>query len=266
MKINTHDFRRMRSGSPQTLLEDAHRNLMTGINQHGSGKQSALLMLHGFSSTPAVFKQLLPELKGYDAIVAPALPGHAENMASFGNTKAQAWISAADMHCQALLDVYAKVDVLGLSLGGLLACHLAQHYPLNHLYLLAPALDLRVPLQAGLVLLKLLNLLGFYALYNTGANIISPEHQDIAYRMIPIRSLIEIFRLIKDFQWNPAKRPVDLFLGKYDEVVDVESLAERFARDPQTTIHWLNHSAHLLPLDGDFARIAACINQNTTVS
>lgn len=266
MTLTPNDFRLMRSGSTQLLLENDSLNVMAGIEQLGSGKESALLMLHGFSSTPAVFRQLIPHINGYDAILAPVLPGHAENISAFADIKAQEWLSAVQRHCENLLENYAKVDVLGLSLGGLLACYLGQHYPLNHLYLLAPALDLRLPLIPGLLLLNSLHALGFSAVYNTGANIMKPEQRDIAYRMIPVRVMREIFRLIRNFQFTAIKNcPIDLFLGKHDEVVAVERVASRFANNPETNIHWLNHSAHLLPLDTDFLDIAACINQNTTV-
>lgn len=266
MTININDLRFMRDGSLPQVLHPDDLHLLAPIDWRGSGKQSALLMLHGFSSTPAVFRQLFPKLNGYDAIISPILPGHAQNISSFSKIKAEDWFKAVEGYCESLLKEYEKVDVLGFSLGGLLAYSLGQRYPLNHLYLLAPAFDLHIPLTLAIYLLKSLDFFGFSAVYNNGANMIVEHQQDIAYRTIPIKTILEVFELIKNFQYNPARCTSDLFLGKYDDVVDVQVVANLFHADPKVRIHWLEQSAHLLPLDSDSEIIASCINQKNTVA
>ena len=54
--------------------------------------------------------------------------------------------------------------------------------------------------------------------------------------------------------------PTDLFLGSFDEVVDSEQVAKRFFNAPQCNIHWLQNSAHVLPLDNDVNAIIDCMN------
>ena len=54
----------------------------------------------------------------------------------------QQWRNTAREACEQLLAHYSQVSVVGLSLGGALALELSQTFPLEHLFLLAPALKL----------------------------------------------------------------------------------------------------------------------------
>src|SRR3990167_7446904 len=92
------------------------------IRQKGDAR--ALLLLHGFASSPAVYRALYPKLTHYNALVCPVLPGHAENLNAFAGVSRQAWLAAAVKACQPLVEQYQSFEIIGLSLGGLLACHL----------------------------------------------------------------------------------------------------------------------------------------------
>jgi len=257
--VNIQDFRFMWQGKPVAPLLSQQANLLAPIDKRGQGHDRALLLLHGFSSSPAVFRAMLPELTMYDAVVAPVLPGHADSITAFANTKANDWLSAAESACSVLVNDYQSVDVMGVSLGGVLACHLSQRFPLNRLYLLAPALSLKMNVSITLRLAHVLHYLGFRFLRNKGGGIHTQGHQELTYRQLPIESVIEILTLINDFKFVPPTCPTDLFVGRFDDVVNSPFVVERFANLPNVTIHWLEHSAHVLPLDGDIEAIVACI-------
>lgn len=250
----------MRRGKQLTRVSLEDMALLDPINQRGEGKERALLMLHGFSSSPAVYRYLVPQLKHYDAIVCPVLTGHAQSIDAFSHSKASEWLATATTACAELMDTYQKVDVLGLSLGGLLACELSQKFPLNHLYLLAPALKLHLRLDSTIKLAKFLRYLGFRYLRNTGGSLMSDEYAEISYRKLPITTIIEMLNLTKNYQWVDPSCPVDLFLGAYDDVVDSKQVEQLFATLPNASIHWLNQSAHVLSLDNDLEKIVECIN------
>lgn len=258
--ITIADFRYMRRGVQLGALSGADVSLLMPITQQSKQKNKALLLLHGFSSSPAVYRYLVPQLQGYDAIFCPALPGHAESVAAFATAKASDWLFAVQQHYERLSQEYLIVDVLGLSLGGLLACELSKRYTLHHLYLLAPALKLRQPIAPLLRLAKILHTLGFTYLQNKAGNIMHPQRAEIAYRQLPIATIIEILQLVDGFCWQPPSCPVDLFLGHYDEVVNSNAIEALFASLPNANIHWLMNSAHVLPLDNDLAAIVDCIN------
>ncbi len=262
--MNINDFRYMRQGQQLSDLKLKERQLLTPLNQRGSKKEHALLILHGFSSSPAVYRYLIPKIKAYDAIVCPVLPGHAESIHQFSQAKATQWLASAQDLCASLIKEYQKVDVLGLSLGGLLSCELSKTCAVNHLYLLAPALKLHMNVPTMLNTARLFNYLGFVHLRNAAGNILNTEHAEITYRKLPLTTIIEMLQLVHNYQWQAPSCPVDLFLGAHDLVVDSKAVEELFLPLNNTHIHWLNNSAHVLPLDNDLSEIINCVNKKET--
>lgn len=258
--MNQDDFRYMRRGKQLSGLKKEEFSLLNAVNQRGPGRDHALLIIHGFSSSPAVYRYLIPQIQHYDAIVCPILPGHAESIEAFSHSKAADWLATAIKSCDELLKEYKKVDVLGLSLGGLLACELSQLFPINHLYLLAPAIKLKLRLNTVIKLAQVLKCLGFHHLRNSAGNMLTNEHAEIAYRKLPISALIEMLNFARQYQWVPPTCPVDLFLGTHDLIVDSQQVEQLFALLPNVAIHWLKNSAHVLPLEDDLKEIVACIN------
>ena len=261
--MNLDDFRFMWCGKPLPSLTSKEAHLLAPIDIRGEGRERAVLLLHGFSSSPAVFRQLVPPLvSAYDAIVCPTLPGHCDSITAFAAVKAGDWLVAAEEACALLINDYQKVDVLGLSLGGLLACHLSQRFALHHLYLLAPALSLKLNIPLTLKVAHALHWLGFQTLRNRAGNLRSHLHSEITYRQLPIAAVIELLTMINELQFTPPHCTTDVFLGCFDETVDSAEVAKRFNQLPKTTIHWLENSAHILPLDGDIDVIAGCVLNN----
>ncbi len=249
--MNIQDFLYMWRGKEMAPLTPKEAYLLDAIDSRGEKYERALLLLHGFASSPAVYRELLPAFTAYDAVVCPPLPGHGSSIAAFSNAKATDWLNAAHHACESLIKQYDNVDVLGLSLGGLLACHLSEHFPLNHLYLLAPALALKKNINLMLAGLTVLQSLGVKTLKNRAGNIQSNQFHELTYRHLPLNAIRETLTLIKQFKFTPPHCPVDVFLGRFDAVVDSKRVGQYFNGLPNAQIHWLNHSAHVLPIDGD---------------
>jgi len=258
MKLD--DFRHMRHGLQLEALNDNDLKFLRPVHYSSEAKNRALLMFHGFSSTPAVFRYMLPHILHYDAIYCPPLPGHMESIEAFSRVKALDWVDAAEQHCNQLLQQYKKVDVLGLSLGGLLAYFVGGRFPVNHLYLLAPALKLHLSIQFALKFSRLCRFLGFCEIRNAAGTLMHHEHTEIAYRRLPIDTIREILILIHEMEPVSLQCPTDVFLGRHDVVVDSNKVFSIFENMPNTTIHWLNHSSHVLALDNDLQEIIHCIN------
>ncbi len=262
--MNPNDFRYMRRGKQLLDLRKDDLALLEPIRKRGTKTDHALLLLHGFTSTPAVYRYLIPQLSHYDAVICPSLPGHAESIAAFAQAKAADWLEYTTHECEPLFKEYQKVDVLGLSLGGILACKLSETFTFNHMFLLAPALKLQMDTYWNLKLLIALKKLGFCELRGIAGNLATNNHAEISYRKIPIPVLIELFTMINEYQWVTPNCPIDLFFGAHDIVVASKEVEKMFAHVPNTTIHWLANSAHVLPLDNDLEQIIQCINQRSS--
>lgn len=257
--MNYDDFCYMHRGTKVGPLTAAEAGLLASIDIKGEGRDRALLLLHGFSSSPAVYRRLLPALTMYDRVVCPALPGHAKSIAAFANARASEWLQCVEGLCEQLTHEYAAVDVMGLSLGGLLACHLSNRFSLNHLFLLAPALSVCVNLPLTLFAARLLHAIGLRHIPNKAGNLLTEGHPELSYRLLPVKQIIEILTLIRTFEFKPPTCPTDVFLGRYDEVVPSNDIAARLIDLPNVHLHWLEHSAHVLPLDGDVDEIIRCV-------
>ncbi len=256
------DFLYMHRGARVGALAAADAGLLAPIDIKGEGQNRALLLLHGFSSSPAVYRRLLPAFTMYDRVICPALPGHGDSVAAFTQARAADWLDCAERNCEQLVEEYRAVDVMGLSLGGLLACHLSSRFRLNHLFLLAPALSVCVNVPLTLFAARVLHAIGLRNIPNRAGNLLTKGHPELSYRLLPVRQIIEILTLIRAFQFKPPTCPTDVFLGRYDEVVPSSNIAAQFAGLPNAHIHWLEHSAHVLPLDGDIDEIIRCVQDS----
>lgn len=260
--MNTHDFVWLWQGIVRANAKASDAHYAHPINEHRGGNRRAILLLHGFSSTPAVFRTILNAFDQYDGVVAPLLPGHGESIEAFSKVHAQDWINCAQNHCEVLLSQYQEVDVMGVSLGGLLACHLAAHFKLRHLYLLAPALALTFPLSLGPFIPKLLLKLGKRTFRSQGGNIHSSDYSELVYRRQPLEAVVAVLSLIKTFPFIPPACPTDLFLGSHDAIVASAKVHQLFKNLSNVNTHWLKHSAHILPLDTDRKIIIDCVKEH----
>lgn len=263
--MNLDDFRCMRRGRHLSTVSQENAGLLEDINWHSGKKRNALLMLHGFSSTPAVFRYMTHRIHEYDAVIAPTLPSHGMSFNEFSHMKADELKRFVEHICADLCQEFEHVDVLGLSLGGLLACHLSQLFPLHHLYLLAPAIDIHLALNKTIKLAQVLQKLGFQSIRSMAGNLYSSTNYEIAFRQLPLASIIELLNLIKNFEFTPPSCPGDVFLGCHDEVVSSHCVSARFANRSNIDIHWLKNSAHVLPLDADVDVILQRIKENHAV-
>lgn len=104
---------------------------INGIELHVvlSGAGLPLLLLHGFTGSAASWEALLPQLATRQRIIAPDLIGHGHSAVPADTTRYTMPHCVADL--LALLDVLQieQVAVLGYSMGGRVALHLAMAAP-----------------------------------------------------------------------------------------------------------------------------------------
>ncbi len=89
-----------------------------------------VVVVHGFTGTPYEVRYLGEQLAlaGY-TVRGPRLPGHGTTVADLDRTRWQDWAGAVEHTADALARRCRRVAVVGQSLGGLLALHLASRRP-----------------------------------------------------------------------------------------------------------------------------------------
>src|SRR5690606_14946115 len=86
------------------------------------------VLVHGFTGTPYEVSYLGARLAQAGFTVrAPRLPGHGTSVADLDQTRWEDWAEAVERAADALRVRCRRVAVVGQSLGGLLALHLASH-------------------------------------------------------------------------------------------------------------------------------------------
>lgn len=112
----------------------------------------AVLCLHGFTGSPGIYRQLARELNAEGlTICVPALPGHATKPEDMLGCTAEDWLGFARQELERLQGRYAKVHLVGLSLGGALCSLLAaENGAVASLSLLSPAYGIEPQLSVRL--------------------------------------------------------------------------------------------------------------------
>jgi len=152
-----------------------------------------LLLLHGFTSHPVLTLGPLPQAlreAGF-AVSQPALPGHGTRPEDLLKVRWQDWLLSAREAYAALPE---PRGVVGLSMGTLLAAHLAAEMPTQALVALAPALALKSPLA------PLAPLLAWLIPCFPGPDSIRDPQLKRAnpnYPYFPTRSVLELLALMK---------------------------------------------------------------------
>ncbi len=109
-----------------------------------AGGRNGVLLLHGFTGTPAEMKYLGGRLlsEGY-SVYAPRYPGHGTNIYEMAATSSRDWITAAREALIGLRSFCDEVSCVGLSMGGIIGILLAAEYRFKRLALLSTPCALR---------------------------------------------------------------------------------------------------------------------------
>ncbi len=122
-----------------------------------AGGPVGCLLLHGFTGSPPEMRLLgeFLQVRGL-TVSAPLLAGHGTTAEALSGTGWQDWVASAEGAWTALRQTCAVTFVGGLSLGSLIACHLAALHPeMAGLVAYSPAIRLANPWVGLAPLLRL---------------------------------------------------------------------------------------------------------------
>ncbi len=111
------------------------------------GDHVGCLLLHGFTGTPYEMRELGERLAavGY-TVLGPALAGHATCREDMMSTRWPDWYASASAAFDQLQEHCNVIFPIGLSMGALLALHLAAHRPVAGVVAVSAPIDIHNPL------------------------------------------------------------------------------------------------------------------------
>lgn len=225
---------------------------------HGSKESIGILFIHGFTVTPANFRQYADRFAelGYTVSV-PLLPGHGETPASLLDVTWWDWLDAVVTAYDGLKAECRCVFVVGISLGGALALHLAyRRDDIGKLYLLAPAVY-PIPLLkiATLTLMPLLKRFGVRYWIHVAGDVKDTDGFELGYGSTPIHGLEQLAACMRATQKIVPKITTDvlIFQGRVDHEVPARKAKTIYGRigSPRRELVWLQDSFHEIPRDND---------------
>lgn len=236
-----------------------------------SPHETGCLLLHGFTSSPQEMAELAAFLTTQGYIVqTPRLPGHATTPQDLLRVSHEDWLATAEQSFQSLRSSTQKQIVIGLSMGGLLALHLAANHTFAGVIALAPALKLR---RWAKISIRLLSPFNYIRRKPRGPDVHDPRGKALldGYNHYPIaaaKPLLRLQRLVRA-ELNKIKIPLLAIHSRQDHTVPLKALDYLFQKvqSQHREKMIVEDSYHVLTVDFDrekiFARIADFIKKVT---
>jgi alpha-beta hydrolase superfamily lysophospholipase len=259
MNVRHHQWEKSVTRNAEGILDFAQPQ------RYGQGKQ-ALLLVHGFGDSPAVWAALAPELakQGYH-VYAMRLPGWGESIDRKRNISLEDWESAIIENSSLLKEDHEKVAVLAHSLGGCLSTVLAQsdRLPADALVLYAPMLEVssaRSPLLKTRTWFKigdkiLPDSMIIESLFADHARVIQPRPKSERDPFSPKNIFQMIYAEMDRFEAQTPEMqiPLRLVLPGEDRVINSQRALAWFEtlHAPTKTLYIDQPAGHVLPLDMD---------------
>ncbi len=218
--------------------------------------QPALLLLHGLTASPTEVQPLADHLhrRWPDASIScPLLPGHGTTAQQLSTVRREAWIAVSQSELERLARKSDQIVVIGVSMGAVLAAHLAAtHSCVRSLAMLSPMFFLKPALRACLPWLR------FVVPYKVKSRASIDNHIAkglFSYDRYPTRSLMELQRMAnRTFaQLGDIACPVLIAVGKLDRYMTMSTMRKVCARLTASPLEIVTceQSGHVLPHEPD---------------
>jgi carboxylesterase len=219
-----------------------------------SGSASGVLVLHGFTGNPQSMRTLAESHAAAGFTVdLPLLPGHGTAVEDMIPTRWPDWSAAAESAYTKLAASCDEVAVVALSMGGTLACWLAEHHPeIKGLAVVNPFID--PPAESFREVLRGMLDQGADIAPGVGSDIAREGVAESAYPGTPIAAVLSLFEGIDGVAADLGRIscPVLLLSSRNDHVVPSSSgdVLEAGVAGPVERV-WLEKSYHVATLDHD---------------
>lgn len=218
------------------------------------GGKTGVLLIHGFTGCTQSMKPLGEGLAeaGF-TVLGPRLPGHGTSVEDMATKTWRDWTGEAEKGLKDLLDRCDKVFATGLSMGGTIACYLAEKYPEK----IGGLMPINTPVSKQNPLLSLAKLSKYFmkTAPGVGSDIKDPDSKELCYDKVSVSASAELYDLTNAVKKNVHKitAPILIFKSREDHVVNMENgpfLLEHVGSKDKELV-WLENSYHVATLDND---------------
>ncbi|HEX7056397.1 MAG TPA: alpha/beta fold hydrolase [Bacilli bacterium] len=224
-------------------------------NRPGENKKVCLL-LHGYTGGPYELEPLAEALRrrGYETVM-PTLPGHDQELRGLKTTKWYDWLRAAEREAATLTEAAGRFDLVGFSMGGVLAAYLSTRYPVRKLVLLNAAAIYFSPVR--------------FVRHLTAAIRNGQVSQLLRGKKIPLGANWQFVNLVERLRPSFGHVAVPTFIAQSGRDQVVHPLSARYLQrriKGPVTVCFYPESRHLICLDAEadrlFAQVAAFLLGN----
>ena len=214
------------------------------------GNKTGILLIHGFTGSPSEMRYLGDYLKDRSfSVRGVLLKGHGTSPREMKKTNFRDWIKSAELGYLELAESCDEVFVIGFSMGGAIALHLAQKYDIKGIVSLSTPIKIlnRQYYIAGIVK---------YLGRTLGKPLKIIKQKDpfiISYDKTPFKCMISFMQLINlvKADLHKMEKPILIMQSYGDGTVNPSSANFIYKRVASTdkSIIFLHNSGHVITCD-----------------
>jgi len=225
------------------------------------GNKTGCLLIHGFTGSPGEMRPLGEHLqqKGH-TVKGILLPGHGTSVEDLARTNWQSWYSEVLRGYEELKKQCERIFVIGLSMGGALALHLAANERVN-----GGIISICSPIFLVKKKAYLTPYVQYFIKYSRKKNYSNKNYESFWYDQYPISgtaSLVQALPKIKR-QLTDITNPILIIQSTLDKTVAPDSAQYIYDHIGSRVkeLHWLNNSGHIATLDIERDQVFLWIEQ-----
>lgn len=218
-----------------------------------TGSKEAVLLIHGFTGSPSEMLLLGDFLRtnGYN-VLGIRLAGHGTTEKDLARMKWHDWYYTVLDGYYFLQGICNKIHIIGLSMGGLLALHLASNFPVNSVISLSTPIF--ISSHRGMAFLPPRPLAKRLSLKKRRKHFPGlPDYYSTAYKTMPLISVHELKDCLKTVMHSMKKitAPLLIMQSKNDHTVEWHSAEYIYenAGSKEKELLLLEKSGHIMTLD-----------------
>ncbi len=220
-----------------------------------AGGEAGCLLIHGFSGSPHGMKRMGQHLAGVGiSALGVRLQGHGTRIEEMERCHYREWIASAEEGLIELRRHCRSIFVAGISMGGVIALHLARYHPAQIAGVITMCTPYDMPLWMKILAPPLKYLVKTVAPLR-GVGTKKPSVPKVGYRQFSLPAVHQLIRLVN--QVRPELPlitcPALVIASRHDLAVGAGN-APRILKalgSKEKELFWVENSGHMITLDYD---------------